>query len=76
METITYSYNEISEVIDAVAVLDNFQSNSQISRRLNITVNESGKITVFATIYVKPAQYSDQNKTYTYKRNISVNVVS
>ena len=76
METITYSYNGISEEINAIAVLDNFKSNSEISRRLNITVNESGNIKVFATIYVKPSQYSDQNKVYTFERDILVNEVS
>lgn len=76
VETITYSYNEISEEINAIAVLDNFKSNSVISRRLNITVNESGNIQVFATIYVKPSQYSDQNKAYTFEKDILVNEVS
>ncbi len=75
VETITYSYNEIGEELDAIAVLDDFQSNSEISRRLNITVNESGKITVSANIFVKPAQYSDQNKLYSFKKDIIVNVV-
>ncbi len=76
VETITYSYNGISEEINAIAVLDNFKSNSEISRRLNITVKESGNIKVFATIYVKPSQYSDQNKVYTFERDILVNEVS
>lgn len=76
IEAITYSYNEFSEEMDAAAVLDNFKSNSEINRSLSITANESGKITVFATIYVKPSQYSDQNKLYTFEKDIIVNVVS
>ncbi len=75
VETITYSYNDLGEVMDAIAILENFKSNSEYNRTLEITANKSGKITVSATIYVKPSQYSDEYETYTYEKDIAVDVV-
>ncbi len=74
IETITYSYNDIGEEMDAVAILDEFKSNSEISRKLSISATESGKLTVSANIYIKPSQYSDQFKQYYFEKVVLVNV--
>lgn len=74
-ETITYSYNDFWEVINAIAVLDNFKSNSEISRTLNIEAKDSGQVTVSAAISVKPSQYSDTFQVYEFEKTIQVNVV-
>lgn len=76
VEVITYSYNDFSETLNAIAVLDIFKSNSEYNRNLEITANKSGKITVSATIYVKPSQYSDQYEIYSYEKEIVVDVGS
>lgn len=73
-ESITYSYNDSGEVINTIAVLDEFKSNSQISRTLNIAAKDSGKITVSAAFSVKPSQYSEEFKTYAFEKNVQVNV--
>lgn len=75
-ETITYSYNDMSEAINAVAVLDTFKQGSCIERELSIPATTSGTITVTATIYVKPAQYADvdERREYTYVKDIAVTV--
>ncbi len=75
IETITYSYNDDGEIIDAIAVLDEFKSNSEISRTLNITAKDSGQITVSADFSVKPSKYSDEFEIYKFEKSIQVNVV-
>lgn len=74
VETITYSYNDVSECLNAISVLDTLNSSSEIKRKINIQAIESGVITVTATIRVKPAQYSDSYETYTYNQEINVTV--
>ncbi len=74
-ETITYSYNDFGEVINAIAVLHNFKSNSEISRTLNIDAKDSGQVTVSSAIAVKPSQYSDEFEIYEFEKTIQVNVV-
>ena len=75
IETITYSYNDDGEIIDAIAVLDEFKSDSEISRTLNIKAKDSGQITVSADVSVKPSQYSDEFEIYEFEKIIKVNVV-
>lgn len=74
-ETITYSYNDFGEVINAIAVLHKFKSNSEISRTLNIEAKDSGQVTVSSAIAVKPSQYSDEFEIYEFEKTIQVNVV-
>lgn len=73
-ETITYSYNDESEVITALAVLDDFKSDSEIQRGLEITADESGEIIVYAEISVKPSRFSEEMKTYNFEKKIKVTV--
>ncbi len=75
MEAITYTYNELSENIETIAVLEQFKSDSVINRTLNITADKAGKITITASIDVKPSEFSDQYKTYTFEKDVVVNIV-
>ena len=72
VETITFSYNGVSEEMDSLAVLEKFQTGKEINRTLDIKAQKSGIITITATIHVKPAQYSDTYKTYEYNEQIEV----
>ncbi len=74
-EAITYSYNGFGEAIDSIAVLEQFKSNSEISRTLNIRADYSGTVTVTASIDIKPSKHSDQYKTYTFKKDIAVHII-
>lgn len=75
LEPIMYSYNAFMEIVDAIAVIDNFKSNTEISRTLNITAKDSGQITVSADFSVKPSKYSDEFEIYKFEKSIQVNVV-
>lgn len=74
VETITYSYNNESEYMDAIALLDSFESSEKISRKLELEAKESGKIIVTAEIRLRPERYSESYKTYTYEKEFDVTV--
>ncbi|MDE6150102.1 MAG: hypothetical protein K2F81_08435 [Ruminococcus sp.] len=73
-QTITYSYNGDSEFHNLIAILTTFKSNDEIKETLNIDAKKSGTIIVKAEIRVKPDEYTDSYKTYTYTKEIEVTV--
>lgn len=75
IETIRYSYNGKSEVLDAISVLDTFVSKGKITREIELIANESGEVDLVASFSVKPSKFSDEFKTYTYKETISITVI-
>lgn len=48
--------------------------NNKKDKKLNIAAKKSGTITVKAELRVKPDEYTDSYKTYTYTKEIEVNV--
>lgn len=71
---VTYIYNGDSEFRSLVAILSTLKSNDEIKETLNIAAKKSGTITVKAEFRVKPDEYTDSYKTYTYTKEIEVNV--
>lgn len=71
---VTYIYNGDSEFRSLVAILSTLKSNDEIKETLNIAAKKSGTITVKAEFRVKPDEYTDSYKTYTYTKEIAVNV--
>lgn len=71
---VTYIYNGDSEFRSLVAILSTLKSNNEIKETLNIAAKKSGTITVKAEFRVKPDEYTDSYKTYTYTKEIEVNV--
>lgn len=73
-QTFTYSYNGDSEFHTLAAILTTFKSNDKLEGTLDIAAKKSGTITVKTEIRVKPSEYSDFYKTYTYTKEIEVTV--
>lgn len=71
---VTYIYNGDSEFHNAIAILSTLKSNDEIKETLNIAAKKPGTITVKAEFRVKPDEYTDSYKTYTYTEEIAVNV--
>ena len=71
---VTYIYNGDSEFHNANAILSTLKSDDKIKETLNIAAKKSGTITVKAEFRVKPDEYTDSYKTYTYTKEIEVNV--
>ncbi len=75
-QTITYLYNDDSEILNAIALFDTFKQGGTIDRELSIPAKKTGAITVTATIYITPEKYSDVStqQEYKYTKTIDVTV--
>ena len=71
-EAITYEFEGKSEVLDAIAVLDEIPANGAITRELVLTPAKSGRLTLTATIRIRPERYSEISQTYNYTQTLDI----
>lgn len=73
-EAISYVYNGSEEIMNSMAVEENFAAGAEITRTVTVPSDESGTIAITADFTVLEDEYSQNGKEYHYQKPLEITV--